>query len=146
MTVFFIVLTAAIAGDISTYFFAKLFSVKAKKIIASHGRLEYAEKKVGKFFIKNGFITIILSRFLLTSMGPVVNYYSGFSHYDVKKFIAATVLGELVYAGMYTAIGFVFKGFISDILDFINGALWVMVTLVAIIFVIKKIKKELKKK
>lgn len=144
--IFSLVFVAAVLGDISTYFFAKLFSAKVQKFISSRSALQKTEKKIEKFFVKNGFATIFFSRFLLTSLGPMVNYYCGFTKYDIRKFIGATLLGELFYAGLYTALGVIFRDFISDILNLINGVVIAMILVIAIIMVFRKIRKIMKSK
>lgn len=142
--IFGITFVSSILGDISTYYFAKLFSLKATKLIGLNKSLKKSQEKVHYFFSRNGFYTIFLSRFLFSGLGPIVNYYCGFIKYNVKKFLLAILLGEFLYALIYTIIGIIFKEFISEILDLFSGLFVVIILIVAIIAISKKVKEELK--
>lgn len=143
--IFMITFLSTVLGDITTYLFARLFSNKAMKLIKSVKSLDKSQNKVHRFFEKNGFCTIVLSRFVFSGLGPVVNYYSALIKYDFKKFLLATLLGEFFYAAIYTTIGVIFKDFITELLNLINGIFIVLALVFAIVFVLKKIKKEIKR-
>ena len=86
LIIFSITFISAVLGDISTYLFARLFSNKAMRLIKSVKSLNKSQNKVHRFFEKNGFCTIVLSRFIFSGLGPVVNYYSALIKYNFKIF------------------------------------------------------------
>lgn len=71
------------------------------------------------FFNKYGALSVFLSRFLLLGLGAPVNYLSGFSKYSFRKFLISAIPGELLYAVIYTYIGFAFRESSLSILDVI---------------------------
>lgn len=138
-----IVYFSTILGDISTYFFARLFSKYVNKTFCINPWLKRNEHKAHIFIEKHGFYAIFLSRFLFSGLGAFINYYCGIKKYSKKKFISAILLGELFYSVIYSSLGMIFKDFIGEILNIINGIFILLVLGIMIYFTAKKLIKEI---
>ena len=139
-----IIFISTVLGDISTYFFATLFSKKVNKIFNITPWLKKNEEQAHKFIEKYGFYAIFFSRFIFSGIGPILNYYCGIKKYNYKKFILAILGGELIYSIIYVTLGIIFKNFINEILNLINGIFILGILGFMIYLTINKIKQELK--
>jgi membrane protein DedA with SNARE-associated domain len=75
---------------------------------------------------KKGVAAVFLTRWLFSPLGPWVNLVTGATGFRWYLFTAAGVAGELVWAGLYVGMGYVFAGNIqaaSDMLGSILGLL-----------------------
>jgi membrane-associated protein len=57
-------------------------------------------------FEKNALLTIFLSRFLITAIGPMVNILSGLMRIHPRIFVPIDIIGETLYIGLYMYIGY----------------------------------------
>lgn len=75
---------------------------------------------------KKGVAAVFLTRWLFSPLGPWVNLVTGATGFRWYLFTTAGVAGELVWAGLYVGMGYVFAGNIqaaSDMLGSILGLL-----------------------
>lgn len=114
----------AVLGDIIAYLLAYFFSkdilVKFgfKKMINSRS-FENAEN----IFKKKSGRTIFISRFFLSSFGPIINLIAGFEKINYKKFIICAATGEAIYIFLFTGIGYIFYNnwkYVSDFTNYIS--------------------------
>jgi len=142
--IFAITYITTLLGDISTYFFAKLFSKQADRFFKINKTLSKNEEKVHHFIGKYGFYAIFFTRFIMSGLGPVVNYYCGIKKYNFKTFFKAILFGEFLYAFIFITLGVIFKNFINEILNLINGIFIVIFLLIAIYYTYKQLMKEIR--
>lgn len=119
---FLIVLLATIAGDILGYIIGKKFFYTnwMKKLLSSQ-EAERLFKRGNVFFNKRGKFSIFVTRFLITGIGPYLNYVIGLSQYKFRKFILYVVLGEILYSAELLVLGYIFKDIIGDVLGVISN-------------------------
>ena len=131
-----------VLGDITAYLLSYYYSkeilmrIGFKKILNSK-----SFSKVERLFEKNSGKTIFLSRFFLTSFGPVVNLIAGFSKINYKKFIIYDILGELIYVFILTGVGYLFANnweYISQLFTYISTVLVIIVLIVLVLYLYKK--------
>ncbi len=116
---FFVILVflGLVIGDISAYTAASYLETGFIKKLRKHDWYTKTYELSESFFNRYGALSVFLSRFLLLGLGAPVNYLSGFSKYSFRKFLISAVTGELLYAGLYTYIGFAFRESSFSILD-----------------------------
>lgn len=128
-----------VLGDITAYMLSYYYSrevlmkIGFKKILNSK-----SFSKIEKVFKKNSGKTIFISRFFLTSFGPVVNLLSGFSKINYKKFILYDILGEAIYIFILTGIGYLFANnwqYISSIIEYIGTILAIIVVIILFLYI-----------
>lgn len=69
-----------------------------------------------------GGIAILLTRFLITPLGPVINIVAGAGRYPYRRFIAYDVLGEAIWVLLYLALGYLFSASWDVIADILGQA------------------------
>jgi membrane-associated protein len=67
-------------------------------------------------------LTVFLTRWLFSPLGPYVNLAAGASGLPLRRFTPADLAGEAVWAGVYCGLGFGFAGQISAVADVIGNA------------------------
>ncbi len=131
-----------VLGDITAYFLSYYYSkeilmkIGFKKILNSK-----SFSKVEILFEKNSGKTIFLSRFFLTSFGPIVNLIAGLSKISFKKFIVCDLLGELIYVFLLTGIGYLFADnwkYVSSLFSYASNILIILFIFIVIIYFHRK--------
>ncbi len=131
--VFFVTLIflGLVIGDISSYGVASYFETGFIKKLRKYDWYKKTYELGESFFNRYGALSVFLSRFLVLGLGAPVNYLSGFSKYSFRKFLISATSGELVYAMLYTYIGFAFRGSSLSILDLILDLSLIAITILA---------------
>ncbi|MFA7119659.1 MAG: DedA family protein [Sphaerochaetaceae bacterium] len=105
--VFWFSLMGSILGDLLAYGLALRYG---REVLMRFGfrRLLNSTKflQIERFFTKNSSQTIFISRFFLTSFGPVVNLAAGLAKTDYKKFVICSLAGQIIYVFLLTGIGY----------------------------------------
>lgn len=105
--VFWFSLMGSILGDLLAYGLALRYG---RKVLMRFGfrRLLNSTKflQIERFFTKNSSQTIFISRFFLTSFGPVVNLAAGLAKTDYKKFVICSLAGQIIYVFLLTGVGY----------------------------------------
>lgn len=61
-----------------------------------------------RFLARRGMMAVFLSRWLITPLGPPVNYVAGAAGLGLPRFLLASVAGEILWATLHLGIGHVF--------------------------------------
>ncbi|MFN4201797.1 MAG: DedA family protein [Tabrizicola sp.] len=72
---------------------------------------------------RRGLVTVFLTRWLLSPLGPYVNVIAGSMRHPWARFTAAGVAGEAVWAGLYVGTGYGFAGNVAAANQAIGSAL-----------------------
>ncbi|HNV97081.1 MAG TPA: DedA family protein [bacterium] len=136
----------SVFGDIIAYLLAYFFS---KDILIKFGFKKMINSRAfiraEKLFERNSGKTVFISRFFLSSFGPLINLIAGFSKINYKKFILYDLAGEAIYIFLFTGIGYVFYNswkYVSDLTNYLSLLLVIPVGFF-IYFYVKKRKKLL---
>ncbi len=73
---------------------------------------------------------IFFSRWLVTQLGPWINFTSGIADYPWRRFILWDVLGEVLWVVLYVMLGYVFSDrvqYISEILGNLGWAIFALI-------------------
>lgn len=143
---FLIVLFSTVVWDILSYFiWKKLFWFQFFQYLLSNKNINKAYIQSEKFFNKRWAISILLSRFLVTWVWPMLNYIIWFQSFDLKKFTLYVFIWEILYAWELLIIWFIFKNTFEDISNIIIN-LWLVIFLFYILYEISKRLFKIKKK
>ena len=146
---FIIIIIAAIAailGDIFAYELARKFSIAIESKIQKYKFFRNNEIKAKKFLSNYEFFALFITRFFLTGLCAVISYISGFTRLNRKKYIAAVILGEILYAVIFTTLGYVFRLAWNDLVNILDNFIIITilsaVTIVLIIIFRRRIKRK----
>lgn len=102
-----------------------------------HARIEPGMARANQFFDKHGKITVLITRFPLSAMGPLVNITAGSSRYNFKLFLAYALVGELLWVSFNIGVGYWFGNSFEQVASIISqfGELTVLICiLLAIVY------------
>lgn len=78
---------------------------------------------------KWGGLSIFLTRWLFTPLGPWVNLASGFAGYPWYRFLIWDVLGELLWVTLYVLLGDIFSHHVQDLNSTLANLTWALLGL-----------------
>lgn len=101
-----ILFLAAVAGDSSNYFIGKFIGNKLLSAKRPLIRKEYLDR-THRFYELHGGKTVVLARFMpiLRTFAPFV---AGLGSMIYKKFLSFSIIGNLLWIGLFTTAGYLF--------------------------------------
>lgn len=102
---------------------------RISRIVGGEGRLKAAEKWLKK---REG-MSIFLSRWLLTPLGPIINLTSGLIGYSWPRFLLYDVLGECLWVTLYVLLGKFFSDRVQEMSEFLGDFTWMIVGLLLVV-------------
>lgn len=126
---------AAIVGDQIGYGIGRWgghhFANRLGRLIGDENRLREAEATARKW----GGVSVFLTRWLMTPLGPWINLTSGISEYSWPRFLVWDVLGEVLWVVLYVGLGRIFSDRVQAMSDLLGNLTWVVVgSLAAVVF------------
>jgi membrane-associated protein len=122
---------AAIIGDQTAYAIGHWGGPRlAKRLTRWFGgalQLEKAENVVNRW----GWVGVFLSRWLVTSFGPPINYTTGITGYSYRRFLLWDVTGEFLWATLYVLAGELFSDRVQSLIETLGSLAWVEIGLIA---------------
>jgi membrane-associated protein len=100
-------LAGVFAGDQSVYYFGKH---RGDNIKARLGKKAALLEKATSMLNKRGGIAVFLSRWLLSALGPYMNFAAGMAKLPWLQFTLWGLAGELIWIGLYLGSGYYFTG------------------------------------
>ena len=88
-------------------------------------RLAQAEAQAREW----GGLSIFLTRWLATPLGPVVNLVSGFAGYSWWRFLIWDIFGEVLWVALYVGLGQVFSHRVQALSAFFGQITWAVAAL-----------------
>lgn len=89
-----------------------------------------AIKRAEGLLARWGGITIVLTRFLFTPLGPVVNIVCGTTGYPFRRFLVYDVIGEAIWVCLYIGLGYLFGANWESLTDLLTNGTWALTLLV----------------
>ncbi len=120
----------AILGDNTGYWLAKRFHDGFADWLAKRPKRAALHQRAGRFMENYGALSVFLSRWLVSPLGPYVNYASGLAGYHWPRFAVWSAAGEAVWVVTYVGLGFLFAdniAAISELLGNLSGFLAALV-------------------
>jgi membrane protein DedA with SNARE-associated domain len=90
------------------------------RFVGGEERIEAAEEWLKR---REG-VSVFLSRWALTPLGPVVNLTSGATHYPWPRFLLYDVLGEALWVVLYVLLGKLFSDRVQALSDLLGDFTW----------------------
>lgn len=120
----------AALGDLTAFGLAHRI---APRLEAMGGRRKALFQRAHDFIAHRGTLAVFLSRWLITPLGPSINYVAGATGMPASRFVAASLPGEFLWAVSQLGIGYLlalgFRGDDSALLKCLGVALVLMVLL-----------------
>lgn len=116
----------AVLGDNLGYFLAYRMGDALERWLATRPRRAAMKAKAAAYMDDWGGISVFFSRWLVSPLGPYVNYASGLARFDWPRFALWGAAGEAVWVGTYVGLGYAFAdniAAISDLLGNLSGFL-----------------------
>jgi len=117
------------AGDQLGYaigrFGGKTLAAKLARIINKSSAAADLETRAGKL---EG-LSIFLTRWLFTTLGPWVNFASGMANFSWFRFTVWDFAGELLGAALYIGLGYIFSDRVQAIAEFLGNLTWALLGL-----------------
>lgn len=107
----------AVAGDQTGFAVGRQGIGLVARMDARGGQRAHLLQKARDFSAKWGGVGVFLSRWLLSPLGPYVNFIGGASGLGWGIFTLGSLTGEAVWVTLYTGLGFVFSGQIEMVAD-----------------------------
>ena len=131
--------SAAVMGDMSAYFIGRQFSQQLIQAEKKYSWLANKTEQSHKLINRYGKWIISLTRFLVTGMGPIVNYLLGSQKYPSRSFLLWVILGETLFCLELLYFGKRFKESWEDLLSFISDMGWLIALIIISIWLLKKL-------
>ncbi|HKF55354.1 MAG TPA: VTT domain-containing protein, partial [Blastocatellia bacterium] len=120
----------AVIGDLIGYGIGRWGSGTAVRIatwISSEEKWRQAEAAARKW----GGPGIFFSRWLITPLGPCINFASGIAEYSWPRFLLWDIAGETIWVVLYVMLGKLFSDRVQAMKDMIGNLTWAFVALFA---------------
>jgi membrane protein DedA with SNARE-associated domain len=137
--VILITFAAAAAGDILAYELARKLSGRIRKKLIAFSFFRNNEDRTKRLLNKYGFYIVFLTRFALVSLCQVMSYVSGLEKYSRRKYLMAVILGEFLFAVIYSLIGFMVGEIFGNLLSAINYAILAVVLILVVFYMIRSL-------
>ncbi len=116
----------ALLGDQTGYAIGRRGAGLAKRMQAAGGQREILYNRAHEFSLKWGGLGVFLSRWLISPLGPYVNFISGANRLKWRVFSIFSAAGEAIWVTLYTGLGYVFSDqfeMVADIASNLSGLL-----------------------
>ena len=130
---------SAILGDISAYKAGERFGSAFMEKYRDKTFVANAYEKSKAVMVQYGASGIFFSRFLISGMGPPINYLAGLDRYSFKKFLALVLMGEILYGSIFASLGYLFKETWEELLGVLSDFSLIALLLVILFVLSKKI-------
>ena len=87
-------------------------------------------RKAEAFTKRWGAAGIFFSRWLVTPLGPWLNFTSGIAAYPWTRFLFWDVLGEVLWVVVYVMLGKFFSGRVEALIEILGNLGWVIIGLI----------------
>jgi membrane protein DedA with SNARE-associated domain len=147
LVIMIIAAIAAILGDILAYELARKFSTRIKRRLQRYRFYIRGETRARSLMGKYEFFSVFITRFFLTGLCAITSYISGFEKLNRKKYFMAVVAGEILYAIIYTILGYIFRMAWNDLVNILNNIIIITILIavaVVLVFIIYRIRKKKK--
>lgn len=116
----------AVVGDQIGYFISRHYSRHIHALAEHHSAVHDGLERANEFSRKWGGLSVFLSRWLASPLGPYVNITSGLTRYNWKRFTLWQMAGEAVWVSLYLGIGYAFSTQAQAVADLVGNAIWLL--------------------
>ena len=101
-------------------------------------------QKAEAFTKRWGAAGIFFSRWLVTPLGPWLNFTSGIAAYPWTRFLLWDVIGEILWVVIYVMLGKFFSGRVEALIEILGNLGWVIVGLIVALILGWKLRQYLR--
>ncbi|MGG7643992.1 DedA family protein [Rhodovulum sp. YNF3179] len=112
----------AVAGDQAGYRLGQAGGAGLIDRLAARPKRAALVARARGFVDRWGGLGVFLSRWLLSPLGPYVNFLGGAARLDMRRFLAWGMAGEAVWVTVYVGLGYGFSSNIAGIADILGNA------------------------
>lgn len=105
----------ATLGDHAGFLAGRRVGAAVLELIARSPRRARAVSQASAYVRDKGGIGVFLSRWLVSPLGPYVNFAGGAAGMRLSRFTPADLAGEAVWVALYTGLGFAFADRIVEL-------------------------------
>ena len=116
----------AFAGDLAGYAIGKIGGRRLVRRVAERMNAHDNVKKAEDFTRKWGGAGIFLSRWLVTPLGPWLNFTSGVTEYPWRRFAFWVLVGEALWVTIYVLLGSYFSEDVQYVSELLGDMTWVL--------------------
>ncbi len=138
-----LVVIPTVLGDVVCFLLARA-AINSQKFrtLTKYLRLSATtteQTRATRFFSKYGYLSILLSRFAVTPLAIPMTILAANANYPLRKFMLVDLLGEIIWACLYTSLGYYFGLYWQTIYQLINNlvSLLSMLTVISILIAIQ---------
>ena len=116
----------ALTGDQTGFAIGRWGSEYIDAFVRKHPKRAVLVEKARAFTAKWGGPGVYFSRWLVSPLGPYVNFLAGSARMNWARFTAWDIAGEATWVTLYVGLGYTFSGQIqavADVLSNLSGAL-----------------------
>ena len=108
-------LGGAVAGDQTGFAIGRRGGEGLVRRIEARPKARGTVRKARAMLHRRGMVTVFLTRWLFSPLGPYVNFVGGAMRLPWPAFTAGSVAGESVWVVIYVGLGFTFAGQIAEV-------------------------------
>ncbi len=108
--VLLVIFSAYVAGDQIAYTLGGLAKPEWLERFRSSKRLGALVRRSETLYDRHGLLAILLSRTLLSSIGPYMTYFCGIKRMKRVHFTAMALIGAAIWTTTYVMLGYLFAG------------------------------------
>ena len=108
-------LAAYVVGDQCAYTLGRLAKPQWLARFRASRRIGPLVQRSETFYEKNGLLAILLSRTVLSSIGPYIAYFCGIKRMKRVHFTAMALVGSMIWTTTYVMLGYTFAGNLPQI-------------------------------
>lgn len=122
-----------VLGDQLAYAIARSGARLVIERLRRHSKFQRLFARAGNLLDRHGLLAIILSRTIVSPLGPYISYLSGLTGVSWPAFTLAAVFGAVCWCAGYSLLGYLFATQIAAIASTIGNAVGLMLVLCAAI-------------
>jgi membrane-associated protein len=146
LTVVIASVAGAVIGDHVGYSLGRFGGRALVTRISRRMKTEQLLAKAESTMAKWGDVTVFLSRWLLTALGPYINLTSGLTRHSLPRFAMWDVLGEVLWVLAYVQLGRLFSDRVAEVTDAMGDLVWVVLGAGVVILLGYKLVQSLREK
>lgn len=126
-------LISAVIGDLSGYFIGKkFFHISIIQDQLKKPKIKTLFDTTTVYFNKEGKFAIFLSRFLVVTPGPYINYIAWIQEFSFRSFVRLVIIWEVLYVAELLLLGYVFQDTFEYLVDMISYVSMILILIYCI--------------
>lgn len=110
LLLFFLITICSVAGDVVDYFLGLKLGMPLIEKLSSRSKLiRRTFHTVEHLFGKWSGMSVFLTRWLISPLGPTVSFLAGITRYPFRKFLLFDLLGQILSAIIFLGLGYFFS-------------------------------------